>query len=71
MLASLDLPDAVDRCLLDGKKDLYIPVLDLVKPYLRPVAFVLADNSHGFKRDLKPQVEPMQGAENGFLSATL
>ena len=33
-----DLPTPVDLLLLDGWKDLYLPVLELVAPRLRPGA---------------------------------
>lgn len=65
------LPESVDLLLLDGWKDLYLPVLDLVKPRLRPGALVLADNVHRFKSELRPFAEYMQGGDSGFLSTTL
>lgn len=66
-----DVPSPVDLLLLDGWKDLYLPVLDLIKPKLRRGALVLADNIHLFKRTLAPYVEHMQSGRNGFVSTTL
>jgi predicted O-methyltransferase YrrM len=66
-----DLPEPVDLLLLDGWKDLYLPVLDLVQPRLRPGAVVLADNIFTFRRSLRPYVEAMQSGERGFTSTTL
>jgi predicted O-methyltransferase YrrM len=66
-----DLPEPVDLVLLDGWKDLYLPVLDLVQPRLRPGAVVLADNIFTFRRSLRPYVEAMQSGERGFTSTTL
>jgi len=66
-----DVPAPVDMLLLDGWKDLYLPVLDLIKPKLRPGAVVLADNIHLFKKALAPYVERMQSGRNGFVSTTL
>ena len=57
--------------LLDGWKDLYLPVLERVKPRLRHGSVVLADNIFTFRRSLRPYVEHMQSGANGFLSTTL
>jgi predicted O-methyltransferase YrrM len=40
-----DLPAPIDLVLLDGAKSLYIPVLTLLEPHLRPGALVIADNA--------------------------
>lgn len=66
-----ELPDAVDLVLIDGWKELYLPVLKLLEPSLRPRAVVLADNIFTFKRDLAPYVEYVQSGANGFESTTL
>jgi predicted O-methyltransferase YrrM len=59
----------IDMVLLDGWKDLYIPIIELLTPKLRPGAVVLADNIYTFKRTLKPFVDRMRG-ERGFMSMT-
>lgn len=61
----------IDLILLDGWKDLYIPVLTLLKPRLRPGSVVLADNIHTFRKDLAPFVAMMRDPAGGFRSATL
>lgn len=66
-----DVPDPVDLVLLDGWKDLYIPVLDLLLPRLRAGSVVLADNIYTFKSALRPYVERMQAPDGGFASTTL
>lgn len=66
-----DVPVPVDLVFLDGWKDLYLPVLELLEPKLRPGAVVLADNIHTFKRDLRPYVEHVQSGDGGFVSATM
>ncbi|AKT36394.1 O-methyltransferase [Chondromyces crocatus] len=66
-----DVPTPVDLVLLDGWKDLYMPVLDLLKPKLRRGAVVLGDNIHTFKKALAPFVERMQSGRDGFVSTTL
>jgi predicted O-methyltransferase YrrM len=66
-----DLPPPVDLVLLDGWKDLYLPMLELLAPKLRPGAVVLADNVRTFKRALAPYLEYVQSGKNGFQSVTL
>ena len=59
-----DLPPSVDLLLLDGAKALYPDVLDLVQPYLRAGALVVADNADFFP----PYVERVRAAGSGYLS---
>jgi len=66
-----NIPESVDLVLLDGWKDLYLPVLELVRPRLRPGTVVLADNIFTFRKALRPYVEYMQSGERGFESTTL
>lgn len=66
-----DLPEPIDLVLLDGWKDLYLPVLALVTPKLRPGAVVFADNIFTFRKSLRPYVEHMQSGQHGFVSTTL
>ncbi|HEY8210604.1 MAG TPA: class I SAM-dependent methyltransferase [Myxococcaceae bacterium] len=66
-----DVPAPVDLVLLDGWKDLYLPILELVKPKLRRGSLVLADNIFTFKKGLRPYVEHVQSEANGFRSSTL
>lgn len=40
-----ELPPAIDLVLLDGAKALYLDVLALLEPHLRPGALILADNA--------------------------
>jgi len=68
-LAYLEAP--VDLVLLDGWKDLYMPVLKLLTPKLRHGSVVMADNIFTFRKDLRPYVEYMQSGDNGFISTTL
>lgn len=65
------LPEPVDLVFLDGWKDLYLPILDLVEPKLRPGSVVLADNIHTFKKALRPYVERVQAEGSGFVSGTM
>jgi predicted O-methyltransferase YrrM len=65
------VPAPIDMVLIDGWKDLYLPVLKLLEPSLRKGAVVLGDNIFTFKRDLQPYVDYVQSGENGFESTTL
>jgi predicted O-methyltransferase YrrM len=65
------LSEPVDLVLLDGWKDLYLPILELIKPNLRPGSVVLADNIFTFRKALRPYVDYMQSGQNGFSSTTL
>lgn len=66
-----DVPAPVDLVLLDGWKDSYLPMLELLAPKLRPGAVVLADNVRTFKRALAPYLDYVQSGKNGFQSVTL
>lgn len=66
-----DVPPPIDLVLLDGWKELYLPMLELLAPKLRPGAVVLADNVRSFKRALRPYVEYVQSGKSGFQSVTL
>ncbi len=65
------VPDGINFLLLDGWKDLYQPVLDLLLPKLAPGAVVVADNIFTFKTALRPYVERMQAPNSGFRSSTV
>lgn len=68
-LANLSAP--IDLVLLDGWKDLYLPMLTLLRPKLRKGSVVMADNITMFKKDLRPYVAFVQERANGFASTTL
>lgn len=66
-----DLSEPVDMVLLDGWKDLYLPVLELVKPRLRQGSVVVADNVISFGKSLHSYLEYVKSGKNGFQSTTL
>ena len=68
-LSTIDEP--IDLLLLDGWKDIYLPMVKMLTPKLRAGAAVIADNVFTFKTALRPYVEHMQNRENGFDSVTL
>lgn len=61
----------VDLVFLDGRKDLYLPVLKLLKPKLRRGAVVLSDNIFTFHREVALFLEYVQSGKNGFVSSSL
>ena len=68
-LANTDQP--IDFLLLDGWKDIYLPMIKMLTPKMRAGAVVLADNIFTFKKTLRPYVQHMKDQANGFESVTL
>jgi predicted O-methyltransferase YrrM len=68
-LSNIDEP--IDLLLLDGWKDIYLPMVKMLTPKLRADAAVIADNVFTFKTALRPYVEHMQNRGNGCDSVTL
>ena len=66
-LRAIDGP--VDLLFLDGWKDIYLDVLELVRPKLRPGAIVIGDNTNF--ADARLYVEHVRAAENGYVSTAL
>jgi predicted O-methyltransferase YrrM len=66
-----DLPAPVDFVLLDGWKELNLPVLELLIPKLRKGSVVLADDIYRFRKAMAPYVELLQSGRNGFRSTSL
>lgn len=66
-----DVEAPLDLVFLDGRKDLYLPVLKLLQPKLRSGAVILSDNIHSFKREVAPFIEYVQSGANGFASSTV
>jgi predicted O-methyltransferase YrrM len=63
-LAELDGP--VDFVLLDGWKDLYLPVIKLLEPRLAAGVLVVADNASA--SDMKPYLDYVRSPDNGYVS---
>lgn len=61
------LPDGVDLLFLDGRNDLYLPVLALVEPSLAPAALLAAD-LNAEDPDLLPYLEYVRDPGNGYIS---
>lgn len=65
-LANLTKP--VDLLFLDGWKDLYVPILDLAYPALRPGTLVLADNIATFADELAPYMAKVRDRDGPYQS---
>ncbi|WP_204079861.1 O-methyltransferase [Mycobacterium riyadhense] len=63
-LASLDVP--VNFVLLDGWKELYLPVIKLLEPRLSPGALIVADNAEA--ADTRPYLDYVRSPDNGYVS---
>jgi predicted O-methyltransferase YrrM len=66
-----DFTGPIDMLLLDGWKDIYLPMIEMLKPKLKPGAVVFADNIFTFPKDLAPYVAFVRSRANGFESMTL
>jgi predicted O-methyltransferase YrrM len=66
-----DVGGPVDLVLLDGWKELYLPLLQMLAPQLRPGALVLADNLFTFWSALAPYRAWLRDPANGFRALTL
>jgi len=63
-LTGLDGP--VDFVLLDGWKEFYLPVIQLLEPRLSPGALVVADNTN--MPDTQPYLDHVRDPANGYVS---
>jgi predicted O-methyltransferase YrrM len=63
-LKGLDGP--IDFILLDGWKDLYLPVIELLEPQLSAGALVVADNASA--SDMQPYLDRVRNPDNGYVS---
>jgi predicted O-methyltransferase YrrM len=65
-LRNVDGP--IDFVLLDGWKNLYLPVLKVIESKLRPGALVVADDLDVFPEAHKPYLSYVRSPENGYAS---
>jgi len=63
-LGGLDTP--VDFVLLDGWKDLYLPVIELLEPRLSPGVLIVADNTNS--AETQPYLDRVRNPDNGYVS---
>jgi predicted O-methyltransferase YrrM len=65
-LRNVDGP--VDFVLLDGWKNLYLPVLKVIESKLRPGALIVADDLEVFPEAHRPYLDYVRTPENGYAS---
>jgi predicted O-methyltransferase YrrM len=71
-LATLqNLKPEVSLVFLDGWKDLYLPVLKLIEPALRPGALVIADDLDLFPDALQTYLDYVRDPVNGYVSVKI
>jgi len=68
-LREIDGP--IDLLLLDGWKNLYLPVLRLVEPHLRTGALIIADDLNVFPEAHQPYLNYVRSRENDYLSVEI
>ncbi|MGP3940193.1 O-methyltransferase [Streptomyces sp. 6N106] len=61
-----DLDGSVDLLLLDGWKDLCLPVLRMLEPRLRPGTLVVADDIDQLEGPLRPYLDYVRDPANGY-----
>ncbi|KXH61583.1 hypothetical protein CNYM01_01212 [Colletotrichum nymphaeae SA-01] len=65
-----DLPEEIDFLLLDIWSRLAMPTLALVKPHLKPGAFIVIDNIISGQAGYKDLIEHLDDPKNGFKTTT-
>jgi predicted O-methyltransferase YrrM len=66
-----DIKDGVSVLFLDGWKNIYLPVLQLLEPALRPGALVVADDLDLFPEPLKPYLAYVRDPAHGYVSVKI
>ena len=66
-----DLPRQIDMLVLDGERQDYRAVLDLLRGRLRPGGVVLAPRVHGLRREAGRLIDELRSGTAGFQSTTL
>lgn len=66
-----DIAAPQDMIFLDGRKDMYLPVLKILQPKLRAGAVVISDNIETFRKELIPFLDYVHSEKSGFASSTL
>jgi predicted O-methyltransferase YrrM len=64
-----DVEGPIDLLFLDGWKNLYLPLLEMLQPKLRKRAVILADNIRF--TDARPYADRVRSPQSGFISTTL
>ncbi len=65
------IDDPIDLVLLDGPKDLYLPLLRLLESRLAPGALIAADNAKDIEGPMAGYLAYVREPRNGYLSVHL
>jgi predicted O-methyltransferase YrrM len=68
-LKTLDTP--IDLLFLDGWKKLYLPVLHLLEPRLRPGSAIVGDDTQLFPDEMKPYLDYVRNPANNYVSVEI
>ncbi len=63
------LPDEIDLVFLDGAKGLYLDILKILEPRLRPGSLIASDNTD--KPELVPFLDYIRNPGNGYVSCAV
>ncbi|WP_437968602.1 O-methyltransferase [Sorangium sp. So ce260] len=65
------LDAGIDMVLLDGWKEIYLPVLQLLEPHLGPGALVIADDTTVYPESVTPYLDYVRKDDSGYLSVAI
>ncbi len=68
-LKSLDT--TIDLLFLDGWKKLYLPLLQLLEPRLRPGSAIVGDDTQLFPDEMRPYLDYVRNPANGYVSVEI
>lgn len=66
-----DLGGKIEVLLLDGWKELYLPMLEFLEPRLAPGALIIADDLDVEPKDIGPYLDYVRNAKSGYVSVEL
>ena len=61
----------IEVLLLDGWKELYLPMLEFLEPRLSPGALIIADDLDVEPKDIGPYLDYVRNAKSGYVSVEL
>jgi hypothetical protein len=64
----LALPDCDEATMLDGWKELYLPMLKFLEGRLSAGAIIIADDLDVEPKDIAPYLDYVRSAQNGYVS---
>jgi len=66
-----DLGGKIEVLLLDGWKELYLPMLEFLEPRLSPGALIIADDLNVAPKDVGAYLDYVRNAKSGYVSVEL